>query len=157
MKALTGKQPEGMNDTEWKDSKMRAALTIRMYLADAVMYHVMVKESLAAIWLKLESRYMSKSLTNKLLLKKKLYGLKMAEGLTLDQHINVSNHIISDMNRVDVKFEEEDMALILLNSLPESYDNLVTTLMQGGGGGGGGGERERNLKIGGDHMCSTIL
>ena len=41
---------------------------------------------------------MSKSLTNKLLLKKKLYGLKMAEGLALDQHINVFNQIISDLN-----------------------------------------------------------
>ena len=74
---------------------------------------------------------MSKSLTSKLLLKKKLYGLKMAEGSALDQHINMFNQIISDLNRVDVKFEEEDMALILLNSLPESYDNLVTTLMWG--------------------------
>ena len=30
-----------------------------------------------------------------------------------------------------MKFKEEDMTLILLNSLPESYDNLVTTLMWG--------------------------
>ena len=55
----------------------------------------------------------------------------MAEGSALDQLINVFNQIISDLNRVDVKFEEEEMALILLNSLPESYDNLVTTLMLG--------------------------
>ena len=41
------------------------------------------------------------------------------------------NQIISDLNRVDVKFEEEDMSLILLNSLLESYDNLFTTLMWG--------------------------
>ena len=73
---------------------------------------------------------MSKSLTNKLLLKK-LYGLKMADGSTLDQHINMFNRIISDLNRVDVKFNGEDMTLILVNSLPESYDNLVTTLMRG--------------------------
>ena len=72
---------------------------------------------------------MSKSLKNKLLLKKKLYGLKMADGSTIDQRINVFNEIISDLNRVVVKFEEEDMTLILLNSLPESYKKLVTTLM----------------------------
>ena len=41
------------------------------------------------------------------------------------------NQIISDLNRVDVKFEEEDMTLILLTSLLESYENLVTTLMWG--------------------------
>ena len=35
------------------------------------------------------------------------------------------------MKRVDVKIEEEDMALMLLNSLLESYDNLITTLMWG--------------------------
>ena len=58
-------------------------------MVDEVMYHVMDKESSTTIWLKLESRYMSKSLINKLLLKNKLYGLKMAKGSALDQHINV--------------------------------------------------------------------
>ena len=129
VKALSRKQPEGMNVMDWKDSEMRVASIIRMCLADEVMYHVMDEESPTTIWLKLESRYMLKSLKKKLLLKKKLYGLKMVEGLALDQHINVFNHIISDLNRIDVKFEEEDMALIFLNSLPKFYDNLVTTLM----------------------------
>ena len=64
---------------------------IKMFLADEVMNHVMDEESSTSIWLKLESRYMSKSLTNKLFLKKKLYGLKMAEGSALDQHIHVFN------------------------------------------------------------------
>ena len=88
MKALSGKQFEGMNATYWKDSKTRVMLTIRMCLANEVMYHVMDEESPIAIWLKLESQYMSKtSLTNKLLLKNKLYGLKMEEGSALDQHM----------------------------------------------------------------------
>ena len=68
-----------MKDTEWQDLKMRVVSTIRMCLAEEVMYHVMDEESPVTIWLKLESWYMSKSLTNKLLLKKKLYGLKMVE------------------------------------------------------------------------------
>ena len=52
MKALIGKQPEGMKDTEWQDSEMRATSTIRMYLADEVIYHVMDEESSATFWLK---------------------------------------------------------------------------------------------------------
>jgi hypothetical protein len=57
----------------------------------------------------------------------------MAEGSNLSQHINVFNQIIDDLKRVDVKFEDEDKALILLNSLPTSstYENLVTTLTLG--------------------------
>ena len=41
------------------------------------------------------------------------------------------NKIINDLRRVYVKFKEEDMTLMLLNSLLKSYDNLVTTLMWG--------------------------
>ena len=133
VKALYKKQPEGMNDMDWKDLEAKAVAMIRLCLADDVMYHVMDEESPAAIWLKLESRYMSKSLTNKFYLKQKLYGLKMVEGSNISQHINVFNQIISDLKRIDVKFEDEDKALMLLNSLPASfmYENLVTTLMWG--------------------------
>ena len=68
---------------------------------------------------------MSKSLLNK------LYRHKMMEGSDLSQHLNMFNQIISDMMRVDVKFEDKDKALMLLNSLPVSstYESLVTTLM----------------------------
>ena len=57
----------------------------------------------------------------------------MVEGSDLSQHINVFNHIISDLKRIDVKLEDEDKALMLLNSLLASstYENLVTTLMWG--------------------------
>ena len=55
MKALYGKQPKGIDDMDWKDLEAKAAATIRLCLANGVMYHVMDGESLAAIWLKLES------------------------------------------------------------------------------------------------------
>ena len=80
VKALYGKQPKGIDDMDWKDLEAKVAATIRLCLANGVMYHVMDEESLTTIWLKLESRYMSKSLTNKLYLKQNLYGLKMTKG-----------------------------------------------------------------------------
>ena len=41
------------------------------------------------------------------------------------------NKIISDLKRIDVKSEDEDKALMLLNSLlvSSTYENLVTTMV----------------------------
>ena len=57
----------------------------------------------------------------------------MVESLDLSQHVNVFNQIISDLKRIDMKFEDEDKTLMLLNSLPVSsmYEDLVTTLIWG--------------------------
>ena len=85
VKALYGKarKPEMLTDDEWEELNMKAVSTIQLCLADELMYDVMDDVSIVAIWLKLESRYMSKSLINKLKLKQKLYELKMAEGADL--------------------------------------------------------------------------
>jgi transposase InsO family protein len=133
VKALYGKtkKPKKITDEEWEELDMKAVSTIRLLLADEVMYDVMEENSTAGIWLNLEKRYMSKSLMNKLHLKQKLYGLKMIEGADLRQHINTFKQIISDMLRIDIKFEDEDKAMMLLTSLPTSYEHLVTTLLYG--------------------------
>ena len=78
VKALYGKarKPETMTDDEWEELDMKVVSTICLCLADELMYDVMDDVTTAAIWLKLESRYMSMSLTNKLNLKRKLYELR---------------------------------------------------------------------------------
>jgi hypothetical protein len=91
VKALYGTKPDDMADIDWNELKAKVVATIRLCLGDDVMYHVMDEESPVAVWLKLESRYMSMSLKNKLYLKQRLYGLKTAEGSDLSQHINVFN------------------------------------------------------------------
>ena len=55
----------------------------------------------------------------------------MQEGSNLAEHINVFNQLIADFGKVEVKIDEEDRAIILLCSLPGSYEHLVTTLTYG--------------------------
>jgi len=75
---------------------------------------------------------MTKILSNMQYLKgKKLYGLCMNEGITVLEHLNVFNKIISELLTVDVKINGEDKALILLSSLPQSYDHITTTMLYG--------------------------
>ena len=51
----------------------------------------------------------------------------------MNQHINVFNQIVSNLKQVDMNFDDEDIMLMLLNSLPTSlmYENLVTIQMWG--------------------------
>ncbi|KAL0350081.1 UNVERIFIED_CONTAM: Retrovirus-related Pol polyprotein from transposon TNT 1-94 [Sesamum radiatum] len=65
---------------------------------------------------------MSKPITNKLYLKQRLYRLKMQEGSNLAQHVNIFNQIITDLAHLDMSIEDEDRAMILLCSLPFSYE-----------------------------------
>ncbi|VFQ77776.1 unnamed protein product [Cuscuta campestris] len=80
---------------------------------------------------KLESRYKSKSLTSRLYLKKRLFGLQMAEEANFNGNLDEFNKITIELESIDVKIEEEDKALSLLASLPSSFDNIVTTLLFG--------------------------
>ena len=92
---------------------------------------MMNEETIAGLWCKLESLYMTKSLLNKLFMKKQLYSLQMKEGTSILQYLNTLNRILSDLLALKVKLEEEDKTLLLLSSLLSSYDHLATTIMYG--------------------------
>ena len=84
--------------------------TIMLCLADDLITEVSDEETVAGLWLKLESLYMTKSLTNKLLLKQHLFGLRMAKGTQLREHLEQSNTLLLELRNIDVKIEDEDAA-----------------------------------------------
>ncbi|GJS47671.1 retrovirus-related pol polyprotein from transposon TNT 1-94 [Tanacetum coccineum] len=49
----------------------------------------------------------------------------------LSEHIDEFNKLIGDLANIDVDIDDEDQALMLLTSLPSSYDNFVETLLYG--------------------------
>jgi len=50
-------------------------------------------------------------------LKKRLYHFQLKKKLSIDDHMNNYTKFLADLINVDVTIEEEDKALILLNSL----------------------------------------
>jgi len=68
-KALFGteKKPSKMDDNKWVDLDVQANNTIILCLSDEVLYNVMNEETTTTLWCKLESLFMTKSLSNKLL------------------------------------------------------------------------------------------
>ncbi|KAK2976048.1 hypothetical protein RJ640_024776 [Escallonia rubra] len=59
------------------------------------------------------------------------YQLRMNECSILGDHISEFNRLVSQLSSIDVKLEEEDHAILLLSSLPKSYETLKTTLLIG--------------------------
>ena len=53
----------------------------------------------------------------------------MKEGTTVLEHLNFLNKVISELLSIDVKIDEEDKALILLSSLSQSYDHIITIML----------------------------
>ena len=74
---------------------------------------------------------MTKSLANHLYLKKKLYTFHMHPGMSQAEHIDEFHKLVGDVAAMDVAISDEDQALLLLTSLPTSYDNFVDTLLYG--------------------------
>ena len=68
------------------------------------------------LWETLEKKYLTKSVESRLQLKSKLYGFQM-KGCSVNEHINGYTKLLTDLVNVDVKIDEEDKAIILLNSL----------------------------------------
>ena len=122
------KLPYPVTDDEWNELDGRALSEIRLCLADDVLFNIVSEKIAAGFWTKLEKLYMTKSLTNRILLKRKLYNLRMKEGTSITDHLNVFNTLMVQLESIDVKFETEDKAITLLCSLPESWDHFVTSI-----------------------------
>ena len=60
---------------------------------------------------------MTKSLSNKLFMKKQLYSLRMKEGTSILQHFNAFNRILSDLLALEVKLEEDKASVTLFSSI----------------------------------------
>ena len=62
------------------------------------------------------------------LLTKNLFNMKMVEGGLIVHHLNEFNMVTSQLSFVNVNFDEEIRALLILCYLPKSWNGLVMAM-----------------------------
>lgn len=72
---------------------------------------------------------MTKSLTSKLHLKQRLYSHQMSEGTSFDDHLTTFKEIMADLETLKVKYNEEELDLMLLCSMSPSYVTFKDTIL----------------------------
>ncbi|GJW84192.1 hypothetical protein Tco_0157337 [Tanacetum coccineum] len=109
----------------------KAFSALILCLGVRVLREITKETTAAGIWEKLETLYMIKSLANRLYLKKKLYTFNMHPGKSQSEHIDEFHKLVGDLAVINTILSDEDQTLLLLTSLPLSYDNFVETLLYG--------------------------
>ncbi|KHN08937.1 Retrovirus-related Pol polyprotein from transposon TNT 1-94, partial [Glycine soja] len=136
---LSGVKPEDMKQEEWNLLDRQALGVIRLTLAKNVAFNIVNEKTTTGLMKALSDMYEKPSAANKVYLMRRLFNLKMGEGISVTDHINEFNTILAQLESVQIKFEDEVKALILLSSLPDSWAATVTAVSSS--------TRENTLKL----------
>lgn len=126
---IEGDKPEKMSDEEWKKQNRRTIEVIRQWLDDSVYHHVSMETNALPLWKKLESLYGRKTAGNKVLLTKKLVNLKFKDGTSVNEHLNEMQNIVNQLSSMNMVLDDELQALLLLSSLPDSWETLAISVI----------------------------
>jgi hypothetical protein len=85
-------------------------------------------ENVKSAWETFCGVHEAKTIENKLFFRRRFFTIKMQEGEDLLAHINMVKALADQLRSIEVKIEDEDVYMVLLMSLPPSFDNLVTSL-----------------------------
>ncbi|KAK2985417.1 hypothetical protein RJ640_003159 [Escallonia rubra] len=125
---LVGEKPEAMNASEWAILDRKALATVRLSLTPQVAFNISKEKTTAAVMKALEKLYKKPSASNKVFLMKKLFNMRMSENGSVVDHLNDFNGVTNQLESVGINFDDEIRALLFLCSLPDSWNNLVTTV-----------------------------
>ena len=125
-------KPEDIEDKVQKKMNSRACGVIRSCLMPDLIYDVMNETLAKRLWETLNEKYLTKSIENRLHLKKRFNQFKMKKEVSIRKHVNNFTKLLSDMANVNIIVEDEDKAMLLFCSLPENdYGTFVLTMING--------------------------
>ena len=93
---------------------------IRLTLSRSIAHNVVKEKIIVDLMKALSGMYEKPFANNKVHLMKKLFNLKMAKNASVAQNLNEFNTIRNQLSFVEIDFDDEIHALIVLVSLPNS-------------------------------------
>ncbi|XP_020271737.1 uncharacterized protein LOC109846911 [Asparagus officinalis] len=105
-----------------------AIVNIHLALVDGALSSIEDKNTTNEIYDTLTKLYEEKSLYNKIILKRRLYTLRMTKSTSMTDYINILNTLFSQLTTLRHTISVNEHAELLLQSLSDSYDQLIINL-----------------------------
>eukprot|EP00253_Pinus_taeda_P021243 PITA_21243 len=113
-------KPTRVSDEEWKKLDRKAKSIIQLCVSNLVLLNVLGEATVKALWDELWTLYQSKSLVNKLFMRKKMYNLRMKDEDSMTEHLNAFNTKIRGIVLVTA---------IGSNATTLQFDEIVSSLL----------------------------
>ena len=126
-KPLEGKaKKQGtITDEDWEILDRKALGSIHLCLALSVTFNISKAKMIVELMETLAKLYEKPLALNKVFLMNLLFNMKMGEGGLVASHLNDFNTVTSQLSSVQITFDEKVRALLILCSLPKSWNSLV--------------------------------
>ena len=121
-------KPSEMSNKDWEKLNRKTIGCIRQCIDVSVFHHVSQETNVEALWEKLKGLYERKTAQNKAFVARKLVNLKLKVGRSVVQHLSEFQDLVNQMVTMKLIIDDELQALLLLSSLPNSWETLVVSL-----------------------------
>ena len=123
--------PERATEDQKKKFKKRdqfALSKICLSVTENVQIYVRNCKTAKDAWDSLSGHFQENTLSKKIHWYKKLYAARMGPNTTMEEHVNNIKIIAEHLESLGDPIQEKYLVMILISSLPDSYNNLITTL-----------------------------
>ena len=127
----TDQLAEGATDAEQRKFRKKenfALASVCLSVATNLQIYVRSAKSAKEAWDNLEQHFEQKSLSRKIFYRRKLYSARMDKGTSMVAHVNYIKTLSEHLEAVGDAVAEKDLVIILISSLPEEYNHLITAL-----------------------------
>lgn len=116
------------NASNWERKNKQAVALLVINIGDSELVHIRGMNKAKDMWMKLEEVYKNKALSNRIHLRRRLLNSKLIDGENMVDHIKKMKVLCHQLDDIGSSVSEEDLSLILLSSLPDTYDPLIISL-----------------------------
>ena len=114
---------------KWREGDTKACTRIELAISDAEMIHISGATTAREMWSQLSLVKESKGRLGVLATRRALYRATAEEGFDMVAHISNLRKLQEELHLMDNKVTDEDFVMILITSLPESWDNYTSSYL----------------------------
>ena len=113
---------------KFKKRENQALAAICLGISTNLQIYVRSSETPKSAWDNLEKHFQQKTLSKKIFYRRKLYAAQMEKGQSMTEHVNYIKTLGEHLEAIDDAIAEKDLVILLISSLPDDYNYLITAL-----------------------------